>query len=423
MNLRSLNLWLPALAVLAAGSVAAQTAPEEIAANPERSAGVYHSYEYLPSEEVPVPKGYHPFYISHYGRHGSRYHYAEELYTAPLVPLRAAAAADALTPLGRTVLAKGEALAADAVGRYGDLTPRGVEEHRAIAERMFRSWPEVFSTRHGRECLVESRSTLVPRCILSMAAFNERLKELNPRIRTTRESSARYMDYLASVPAMGELGPRSHAVADSVKRAWLHPERLVASLFTEAAPELADPQGFMYDLFMLTSIAQDVSRPDLAFYDAFTSEELNALWATLNAYCYYTMGPSSRFGDPIVASARPLLRNIVETAREVIDGERNLAASLRFGHDVYLIPLASLLQASVSAARISDADSIRSCWSIEKVSPMAANIQFIFFRHERTGNVRVRVLCNERDALLPIDGGPYYPWETFRSYCEGLCAE
>ena len=209
---------------------------------------------------------------------------------------------------------------------------------------------------------------------------------------------------------MGELGPRSHAVADSVKRAWLHPERLVASLFTEAAPELADPQGFMYDLFMLTSIAQDVSRPDLAFYDAFTSEELNALWATLNAYCYYTMGPSSRFGDPIVASARPLLRNIVETAREVIDGERNLAASLRFGHDVYLIPLASLLQASVSAARISDADSIRSCWSIEKVSPMAANIQFIFFRHERTGNIRVRVLCNERDALLPIDGGPYYPW-------------
>ena len=63
----------------------------------------------------PFRKGYHPFYISHYGRHGSRYHYAEELYTAPLVPLRAAAAADALTPLGRTVLAKGEALAADAV--------------------------------------------------------------------------------------------------------------------------------------------------------------------------------------------------------------------------------------------------------------------------------------------------------------------
>ena len=93
------------------------------------------------------------------------------------------------------------------------------------------------------------------------------------------------------------------------------------------------------------------------------------------------MGPSRRFGDPIVASARPLLRNIVETAREVIDGERNLSASLRFGHDVYLIPLASLLQTSVSAARISYAVFSLYNWSIEKVSPMAANIQFIFFRH------------------------------------------
>lgn len=423
MKNRSLRILLSALAVLIGGSIAAQTAPEEIAANPERSAGVYHSYEYRPSEEVPVPKGYRPFYISHYGRHGSRYHSSEQLYTAALVALRSAAAADALTPLGREILEKGEALAADAAGRYGDLSPRGVREHRAIAERMFRSWPEVFSTRHGRECLVESRSTLVPRCILSMAAFNERLKELNPEIHTTRESSARYMDYLAGVPVMGDLGPRSHAAADSVKRAWLHPERLVASLFSESAPALQDPRKFMYDLFMLTSIAQNVDRPDLAFYDAFTPEELDALWATLNAYCYYTMGPSLCFGDPIVASARPLLRNIVETAREVIDGERNLSASLRFGHDVYLIPLASLLQVSVSSARVSDAEAIRTCWSIEKVSPMAANIQFVFFRHERTGDVRVRVLYNERDARLPIDGGPYYPWETFRAYCEELCSE
>lgn len=414
---------LPVLAVLAAGSAAAQTTPEEIAAHPERSAGVYHSYEYLSGDPVPVPKGYKPFYISHYGRHGSRYHSPYELYTAALVPLRAAAAADALTPVGRSVLARGEALAADAAGRAGDLSPRGVAEHRAIAERMFRTWPEVFSTRHGRECLVESRATLVPRCILSMAAFNERLKELNPAIRTTRDASARDLGYMASVPDMRGLGAAAQAAADSVKRAWLHPERLVATLFSqpEAAPE--DPRKFMYDLFLLTSIAQDVSRPDLAFYEVFTAGELDALWAALNAYCYFTMGPSLRFGDPIIASARPLLRNMVETARQVIDGERPLSASLRFGHDVYLIPLAALLQLSGASARVADADSIRTCWSIEKVSPMAGNIQFIFFRHERKGDVLVRVLCNERDARLPIDGGPYYTWEAFRTYCEGLCAE
>ena len=29
-------------------------------------------YEYIPGPRTAVPKGYKPFYISHYGRHGSR---------------------------------------------------------------------------------------------------------------------------------------------------------------------------------------------------------------------------------------------------------------------------------------------------------------------------------------------------------------
>ena len=33
---------------------------------------------------------------------------------------------------------------------------------------------------------------------------------------------------------------------------------------------------------------------------------------------------------------------------------------------------------------------------------------------------RVRVLHNERDAGLPLGGGPYYRWETFRDYCKSL---
>ena len=42
--------------------------------NPERYGGVHHSYE-APETTVdtPAPKGYEPFYVSHYGRHGSRY--------------------------------------------------------------------------------------------------------------------------------------------------------------------------------------------------------------------------------------------------------------------------------------------------------------------------------------------------------------
>ena len=132
------------------------------------------------------------------------------------------------------------------------------------------------------------------------------------------------------------------------------------------------------------------------------------------------MGPSARFGDPIVADAKSLLRNIVETAREVVEGRSDLAASLRFGHDVFVIPLVALLGVEGASARVESLDDVASAWSVEKVSPMAANVQFVFFRNAKTGDVRVRVLLNERDARLPVAGGPYYPWKDLEQYCESL---
>lgn len=420
MNKLTMKMRLfAAFLLLGLWGATAQTAREQIAAMPERAGGIYHSYEYLPGPAVPAPKGYVPFYISHYGRHGSRWHTSEKIYAEPLGILRKADSAGVLTPKGRDLLAKVEVIAADARDRYGDLSPRGVAEHRGIAERMYKAYPEVFSTGDGRECYVQSRSTLVPRCILSMAAFNERLKELDPRIRMVRTASARDLSYLANGERDEDMDKAAREVADSAKRAWLHPERLLSALFTDEAPQVADPQRFMWDLFMLTSIAQDIDRPEWAFYDIFTPGELYALWESLNAYCYLTMGPSLRFGDPVVASARPLLRDFVETARRVIDGKEPLAASLRFGHDVYLTPLAALLQVEGASARVGSVDEVRSCWSIEKVSPMAGNVQFVFFRNA-AGDVRVRVLYNERDARLPLDGGPYYEWEALKRYCERL---
>ena len=44
-----------------------------LAENPDRAACNMHSYEFFPIEDTPAPKGFKPFYISHYGRHGSRY--------------------------------------------------------------------------------------------------------------------------------------------------------------------------------------------------------------------------------------------------------------------------------------------------------------------------------------------------------------
>ena len=421
MNRLALKLrFCAAFLLLGLWGADAQTVREQIAAVPERAGGIYHSYEYRPAAAAPVPDGYTPFYISHYGRHGSRYHSSEKAYDRPLGVLLQASEAGKLTPKGQEVLAKVEALAADAYLRYGDLSPRGTAEHRGIAERMYAAWPEVFSTDGGRVCRVESRSTLVPRCILSMAAFNERLKELNPAITTTRDASGRYLDYMARGNSLVLARKAVAAVADSLSRARLNPDRLVRSLVTDPRT-VAEPLELMQDLYMLASIVQDVSHLGIEpFYDIFTDEELYSLWECENALRYMQMGPSARFGDPIVADAGALLRNIVETAEEVIGGGKELAASLRFGHDVNVIPLVALLGVREASGRVWTAEEAAGVWQIHRVSPMATNVQFIFFRNPETGDVRVRVLHNERDAELPIGGGPYYPWETLRDYCKSL---
>lgn len=101
--MKYLTLWFVAL--FGGLSLAGQATKEEMLATPEKTAGVYYAYP-APKEYVatPPPKGYVPFYISHFGRHGSRFLLEETEYTEVLALMEKAEAADALTPLGKDAL-------------------------------------------------------------------------------------------------------------------------------------------------------------------------------------------------------------------------------------------------------------------------------------------------------------------------------
>lgn len=145
MNKLTMKMRLfAAFLLLGLWGATAQTAREQIAAMPERAGGIYHSYEYLPGPAVPAPKGYVPFYISHYGRHGSRWHTSEKIYAEPLGILRKADSAGVLTPKGRDLLAKVEVIAADARDRYGDLSPAAWRNTGASPNACIRPIPRSF---------------------------------------------------------------------------------------------------------------------------------------------------------------------------------------------------------------------------------------------------------------------------------------
>lgn len=84
MNKSSILLAFAALLYCAAGSLAATpkkaaAAPDdtslskEIAADPQKAGGIYLAYPVTTDSLPPVPGDYKPVYISHYGRHGSRW--------------------------------------------------------------------------------------------------------------------------------------------------------------------------------------------------------------------------------------------------------------------------------------------------------------------------------------------------------------
>ncbi len=92
------------LALFAAGvTVSAQTTESEMMANINKCGSNYFAYSPEIKPYTAAPEGFVPFYISHYGRHGSRYHYSADDFKKMYGIMLRADSAKALTVLGKSV--------------------------------------------------------------------------------------------------------------------------------------------------------------------------------------------------------------------------------------------------------------------------------------------------------------------------------
>ena len=398
-------------------AVTAQSAREEILADPALAAGKYYAYqapEYLP---VQVPKGYQPFYNSMFARHGSRYLTKQKKYDAPLEILLEANDEGALTADGKRALKVVAALRQEAEGRYGELTPKGARQHRELVRRMFGRYPQVFAD--GTH--VDARSTYKTRAFLSMAAACVELKGLNPRLDITTEASEHDAYYIKYKNPLFEAMHLDNA--DAVYRAadsvYVHPGRLMTQLFNDSAyvtAHIGDPAGLMAGLFELHGISQSsYGQPDLGFL--FTDEERYDLWQRNNFEWYYEKGPSPLSDGGMFTLERNLLENFVTTADTVIASGRN-AVTLRYGHDTNLAPLATLMGMNRLQTATTDWQRIADTYRTYRLIPMCGNVQLVFYRKEGNRDILVLPLLNERPATLPVesDVAPLYHWQDVRRY-------
>ena len=398
-------------------TINAQTTRKEMKENPNKTGGVYYAYPVTESRNTPPPAGYKPFYISHYGRHGSRYLISTKDYTWLRDLFHQADEANALTPLGRDVMTRIDSVLIEADGRGGDLSPLGVRQHRGIAERMYNSYPEVFED----SIEISARSTLVVRCVLSMDAFCERLKELNPTLQITRESSQRYMPYLCYGSAESdEMRKALKEEQRKFKEDKTNPERLINSLFNdkEYIRKSINPVDLMWGMYYLASGMQDIETP-ISFYDLFTADELFDLWQVFN-FDFYA-GSSNYEGNQglMIANAGNLLHNIIESADAALASDKP-SVTLRFGHDGNLIPLAGILEFPSAIGKTGDPEKIYEVFADYKVSPMAGNVQLIFFKHNENPEspVLVKLMLNEEEQHIPVktNSWPYYDWAEVKNY-------
>ena len=406
-------LWVATLT-----AVAATTARDEMRANPLLAANNYLAY---PDSDLPAvaaaPAGYEPFFINHYGRHGSRWLISPDSYGMPLRALEKGEQAGKLTPRGREVLAILRQVTQAAEGRLGELSDIGAEQHQRIARRMYQNFPQALSG----DARVVARSTVVIRCILSMQNELDMLYSLNPELRISSEAGKSTMYYLNYTDTVVKpLRKSQQPLLDKLRQRWVNPRNMLRNLFGDykwAQANIENADQVMLNLLDVVGNMQSHHQFEkVNLYDVFSADDIYNAWRYMNARWYILSGETPLTQCRVDYMEANLLRNFIE------DGDNAIAtgwrgASLRFGHESCVLPLACLMGLNGADYRTTDLETLDKHWVSYRIFPMACNVQLVYYRNA-AGDVLVLPLLNERAATLPIatDCAPFYRWSDMRDY-------
>ena len=420
------KLLLIGSALLVAVSLHAQRlgVREEVRADWNKSSGLDCVYDLSPKASTPAPKGYEPVYISHYGRHGSRYAYTEQAYTIILQMLSDGQKTGNLTPAGQDLLARLIPFWDRVRYRVGDLTPIGWQQHQGIAKTMVESFPTVF----GKGSEVDACSSPSVRSILSMSSCCAAISRLSPGtkvyahqgltdVQATRPNQG-YNPFRYEGPA--SRFPYTESSEQFFFRHFPNYRDVLSRLFRDPDSALGNqnPYNAFFHLYMfvagMNSLPEDV-RVDVG--DFFTREEFATLWETDNYerfreyYAYKT--PCSSIVDDMVDKADVMLR----------EGRRG--AHLRYGHDHVVMALELIMDIDGFDTVPENNDDLV-YWFQTFRSPMGANIQLVFYAPKKgSGDILVKLLLNGEEARLgkmePFVG-PYYKWADVRAYLKARVA-
>ena len=403
----------------------------------------YYAYPTPNAKYTKAPTGYKPFYVSHYGRHGSRFDHTANDYHVLYNTLTKADSAGKLTELGKSLLERAKFLDEYAAPRAGDLTQLGVAQHQGIAKRMVKNFPEVFKN----DAYIEAYASTSVRCVVSMAAFLEELRAQKPKLDIHQESGGYLMAFISPLN-FGKIIEESNTPAWQKENEKLYshvsPARMMNAIFNDSTyvKKNIDAGDLFSKIYEIGNSLQGSPEIEFNFDDLWTDEDLAARWHAQNAWWYSVLGNNPFGKKEGLENARPLLKNFIDVADKVIAADtakadktakpaKKISATLRFGHDTVIFPFAALLQmengTQNTGIETADMENLHKVWRDYEISPMAANTQFVFYKSAKKGSpVLVKVMQNEIEQKLPVTcdsatvkncpAVPYYRWDDFRDF-------
>lgn len=405
--------------------VEAQTSKSELLSHLELASGNYCNYPNPTGHITPAPAGYEPFYVSHYGRHGSRYMTDDDAYKYVLGKMDTAQVRGWLTEKGKEVYERLKVAAADAYHRDGDLTRLGGRQHRAIAHRLCVNYPSLMM----QPITVKANSSTVRRCMLSMANFCQELLIMNPSLNISMDASEHDMYYIIPNDSIeipkSETDGELYDKLDKFRHEKLNGRHQIELLFndTKAASTFIDGYQFADALWNITSDMLCLPELGLSFNDLFTEDELIDGFRVYNAsWCLWEgLMPGSRHNYYAIY---PLLKNFLDEADLMIASGKS-GVRLRFGHDSVVLPFSFILGVQEAMGGTDDMEDLHNHFSIFRLIPMAGNVQLVFFRKQGSDDILVKFLMNENETSVPIttDCYPFYHWKDVRNYYRNMLEE
>ena len=392
---------------------------EEVLSDPMKARGQDNLYDFSPKQSTPAPKGYEATYISHYGRHGSRFAYSAKVYSVILDMLQEALEEDNITPRGEILLGQLQKLWEEGRYQVGDLTPLGWKQHVEIARTMAESFPAAFV--EGSK--VDACSSPANRAMVSMTAFLTSLSRVAPKTEIYAHQSI--MDTQATRPNLGPNPfrfkgpdipfPYPESNEEFLMRKYPDCASSLGTLFKDPIAAIGERDTYKTLFYYYLLVCGTVSLPDDIHTDVddlLTPEQAALLWEVFNL-------ESFREYYAYLTSCSSVLQDMIEKADARLEcGSRG--ADLRFGHDHVVLPLLMIMDLDGFGHFPSTVDELP-LWFQNFRSVMGANIQMVFYtpKSGREGVTLVKFLVNGEEALLgnvPPASGPYYYWDEAREW-------